>query len=151
VLDSPPDSGGRIVQFNSAGKLTFDARAIETGKHALWLRARWQPGSSTQLDLTVDDGPPRRLSAAAMIGFTDWSDPRRAHTKMFAHYGEAYGHWSWYRIGDIDWSNGPHSLTLGARDGAQFDALVLLPESPENDRVAMNLFQNWNYDCRAGE
>ena len=148
VQDSLSDSGGRIVGFRGAGKLAFDTRAIESGKHALWLRARWKPDSSTQLDLAIDGVPPRKLSAAAMIGFTDWSDPRRAHTKMFAHYGEAYGHWSWYRIGDIDLDAGPHRLTLAARDGAQVDALVLLPETPPCDRAAMNLFQNWNYRCR---
>lgn len=75
-----------------------------------------------------------------MIGFTNWDDPRRAHTKMFTHYGEAYGHWSWYRIGDIDLTAGPHRLTLGAH----LDALVLLPATPQLDRAAMNLFQNWN-------
>ena len=151
VQDSPTDSGGRIVEFNRTGQLAFDALAMETGKHALWLRARWEPGSSTQLDLAIDGDPTRKMSAAAMIGFTDWNDPRRAHTKMFAHYGEAYGHWSWYRIGDIDLKNGPHSLALGARNGACFDALVLLPATPPYDRAAMNLFQNWNYDCPAAE
>jgi hypothetical protein len=68
---------------------------------------------------------------------------------MFAHYGEAYGHWSWYRIGDIDLTAGRHRLTLVARDGARFDALVLLPATPPYDRAAMNLFQNWNFDCRS--
>ena len=59
------------------------------------------------------------LSAAAMIGFTNWDDPRRAHTKMFAHFVEAYGHWSWYRIGDIDLTAGPHVIGLfGKNDGS---------------------------------
>jgi hypothetical protein len=151
VRDSPADSGGQIVAFGKAATLTFEACALQSGRHALWLRARWQPDSSTQLDLTVDGGPARKMSAAAMIGFTNWDDPRRAHTKMFAHYGEAYGHWSWYRIGDIDLTAGPHRLTLGARHGAHLDALVLLPATPQYDRAAMNLFQNWNYDCRAVE
>ena len=149
VQESPEDSGGRIVTFSGTGQLAFDARAIETGKHALWLRSRWESGSSTQLDLAIDGSRPRKLSAAAMIGFTDWDDPRRAHTKMFAHYGEAYEHWSWYRIGDIDLDAGPHRLTLAAREGACFDALILLPETPQCDRTAMNLFQNWNYRCPA--
>jgi hypothetical protein len=91
------------------------------------------------------------MTAATMIGFTDWDDPRRAHAKMFAHYGEAYGHWSWYRIGGIDLAAGPHQLSLSARQGAQLDTLVLLPSTPQLDRAAMNLFQNWNYDCRAAE
>jgi hypothetical protein len=151
VRHSPADSGGQIVEFGQVATLTFEARAVQSGEHALWLRARWEPGSSTQLDLAVDGSPARKMSAAAMIGFTDWDDPRRAHTKMFAHYGEAYGHWSWYRIGDIDLTAGPHRLTLGARDGAHLDALVLLPATPQYDRAAMNLFQNWNYDCRAAE
>ena len=149
VRQSPADSGGQIVEFGQAATLTFEARAVQSGKHALWLRARWEPDSSTQLDLAVDGSPARKMSAAAMIGFTNWDDPRRAHTKMFAHYGEAYGHWFWYRIGDIDLTAGPHRLTLGARDGARFDALVLLPATPPNDRAAMNLFQNWNFDCRS--
>jgi len=150
VLDSPADSSGRVAAFREAGQLTFAAQAIETGQHALWLRARWEPDSSTQLDVTVDGGAPRTVSAKAMIGFTDWNDPRHAHTKMFAHYGEAYAHWSWYRLGQIDLQAGPHRLTLSARGGAHLDALVLLPATPACDRAAMNLFQNWNYDGRAG-
>jgi hypothetical protein len=151
VQQSPADSGGRIVEFGDAETLTFEARAVQSGKHALWLRARWKPDSSTQLELAIDGGPPRKISAAAMIGFTDWDDHRRAHTKMFAHYGEAYGHWSWYRIGDIGLTAGPHRLTLGARNGALLDALVLLPATSQCDRAAMNLFQNWNYDGRTVE
>jgi hypothetical protein len=34
---------------------------------------------------------------------------------------------------------------LAAATGAQFDALVVLPQNPVIDRAAMNLFQNWNY------
>ena len=80
-----------------------------------------------------------------MIGFTDWTDPGAAHTKMFAHFGEQYGHWSWYRIPDVQLTKGKHRLTLEAEAGAQFDALLLLPQDPAMDRAAMNLFQNWNY------
>lgn len=90
-------------------------------------------------------GEARDLRAAAMIGFTDWTDPKRAHTKMFAHYGEQYGHWSWYRIPDVQLASGEHRLLLSAGAGAHFDALVLLPQTDVMDRAAMNLFQNWNY------
>jgi len=95
--------------------------------------------------LTLDKGKPRDLRAMAMIGFTDWTDPRRAHTKMFAHYGEQYAHWAWYRIPDVQLAKGSHRLTLAAGAGASFDALLLLPQTPTMDRAAMNLFLNWNY------
>lgn len=149
--DSEEDSQGRIVVCRGKTQLAFNALAVERGAHALWLRARWTPGSSTQMELIIDGGRPRVLSATAMIGFTDWENPRRAHTKMFAHFGEAFGHWSWYRIGDIDLDAGPHRLVLTAGDGACLDALVLLPATPPCDRAAMNLFQNWNYSCRAAD
>jgi hypothetical protein len=80
-----------------------------------------------------------------MIGFTDWTDARRAHTKMFAHYGEQYGHWAWYRVPDVQVTAGEHRLTLGAVAGAWLDALVLLPQNPVVDRAAMNVFQNWSF------
>jgi hypothetical protein len=80
-----------------------------------------------------------------MIGFTDWTSPSRAHTKMFAHFGEQYGHWAWYRIPDVRLTASTHRLTLGASAGACFDAVLLLPQKPVVDRAAMNLLQNWNY------
>ena len=80
-----------------------------------------------------------------MIGFTDWTNPRYAHTKMFAHFGEQYGHWAWYRIPDVTLEASTHRLTLGASAGACFDAVLLLPQNPVVDRAAMNLLQNWNY------
>jgi hypothetical protein len=80
-----------------------------------------------------------------MIGFSDWTDPHAAHTKMFAHFGEAFGHWSWYRIPDVRLAAGKHRLTLGAEAGARFDALLLLPQNDVMDRAAMNMFQNWNF------
>ncbi|MDD4270349.1 MAG: hypothetical protein PHO07_09290 [Pirellulales bacterium] len=147
VQDSAENSQGRIVAFTGQGRLSCAANVLEEGPHALWLRARWEPGGSTQLDLAVDGAEPRRLTAAAMIGFTDWDDPRRAHTKCFAHFGEAHGHWAWYRIGDVPLEAGQHRLTLSAQRGACLDALVLLPQTPDCDRAAMNLFQNWNYAC----
>jgi hypothetical protein len=64
---------------------------------------------------------------------------------MFAHFGEQYGHWSWYRVPDVLLTRATRRLTLGAGAGACLDALVLLPQDPEMDRAAMNLFQNWNF------
>ena len=143
--DLPGASAARIVELTGDGALTFEFTAPSDGKHALWLRARWAKGSSTAMKLTLDQGKPRDLRAMAMIGFTDWTDPRKAHTKMFAHYGEQFTHWSWYRIPDVQLAKGTHRLTLAAGAGASFDALVLLPQNPTMDRAAMNLFQNWNY------
>ena len=138
-------SGAATMAFTGAGKLAFDFTAAREGKHALWLRARWEPDSSARLSLTLDDGPPRELRAAALIGFSDWADPHRAHTKMFAHFGEQYGHWAWYRIPDVPLAAGKHRLALGAEAGAAFDALLLLPQNDVMERAAVNLFQNWNF------
>ena len=138
-------SGARGVTFESEGQLAFDFSAPAAGKHALWLRARWEAGSSTRMELALDDTSPRDLRASAMIGFTEWKDPKRAHAKMFAHYGEQYSHWNWYRVPDVELATGKHRLTLSAHAGARFDALALLPQNPVMDRAAMNLFQNWNY------
>ena len=125
--------------------MVFDLDANKDGNYALWLRARWETGSSTSMSLQIDEMKARTLRAQAMIGFTDWTDPRRANTKMFAHFGEQYAHWSWYRVPDIALKAGKHRLTLGAKAGARFDALLILPQNPVMDRAAMNLFQNWNY------
>ena len=141
----PALSGSAAVHFTGKGQLSFGTAPAESAVYALWLRARWEPDCSTEMRLTIDGQSPRRLSAMAMIGFTDWTNPRYAHTKMFAHFGEQYGHWSWYRIPDIKLSAGAHTLTLGAKAGAWFDALLLLPQNPTMDRAAMNLFQNANY------
>ena len=141
----PEASAGNVVAFTGSGRLVFDLNAGSEGEYALWLRARWEPKSSTRMKLTLDAAEPRGLSAAAMIGFTDWSSPKRAHAKMFAHFGEQYAHWSWYRIPDVALTQGPHRLALEAGAGAHFDALLLLPQNPVIDRAAMNLFQNWNY------
>jgi hypothetical protein len=145
VMDLPEASGAQIMAFAGAGELGFDITAPGAGNYALWLRARWDPQSSTRMALTLDEGNPRDLRAMGMIGFTDWTEPKLAHTKMFAHYGEQYGHWSWYRIPDIHLAPGAHRLVLGAEAGARFDAILLLPQNPAMDRAAMNLFQNWNY------
>ncbi|MHB8898116.1 MAG: LamG-like jellyroll fold domain-containing protein [Thermoguttaceae bacterium] len=138
-------SGARGVLFRGEGRLVFELASPAEGKYALWLRARWEPGSSTAMTLAVGDGKLRKLQATAMIGFSDWSDPRYAHTKMFAHFGEQYGHWAWYRVPDVALEASDRRLTLGAEAGAFFDAILLLPENPSVDRAAMNLLQNWNY------
>ena len=138
-------SGACGVEFRGGGHVAFDLSARRKAEYALWLRARWEPESSPGMRLTIDGGPARELRATAMIGFTDWNDPRRAHTKMFAHFGEQFAHWSWYRIGDLQLTAGRHRLTLGAERGAWFDALLVLPQDPAIDRAAMNLFQNWNF------
>lgn len=138
-------SGGRGMLFRGDGQLAFNLAPPCEGKYALWLRARWEPESSASLTLALDDGKVRRLRATAMIGFSDWTDPGRAHTKMFAHFGEQYGHWAWYRIPDVTLAANARRLTLGASAGACFDAVLLLPQSPAVDRAAMNLLQNWNY------
>ena len=138
-------SGGRGMLFRGDGRLVFDLPAPRDGTYALWLRARWEPQSSTAITLAIDGGNARELRATAMIGFTDWTNPRSAHTKMFAHFGEQYGHWAWYRIPDVALSGKSHRLILGAEAGACFDAVLLLPQSPAVDRAAMNLLQNWNY------
>ena len=145
AIEFPKASGGKVMALTGDGKLMFNLAAQQDGNYALWLRACWEPGSSTNMTLQLDEAEVRELRAQAMIGFTDWTDPRSAHTKMFAHFGEQYGHWAWYRIPDVAITAGKHRLTLGARTGAHFDALVLLPQNPVMDRAAMNLFQNWNY------
>jgi len=137
-------SGASGVSFKGDGKLAFDLTAPAAGKYALWLRARWEPDSSTRMTLTLDEGDARDVRPTRMIGFTDWTDPKRAHTKGYAHF-RGYADWAWYRIGDLELAAGEHRLTLSAGSGACFDALVLLPQAPVMDRAAMNLFQNWNY------
>jgi hypothetical protein len=144
-VNLPEASSARVMTFSESGKLGYNIYARNAGTYALWLRARWEPQSSTRMTLKVDEAKSRNLRVTAMIGFTEWNDPERAHTKMFAHYGEQYSHWSWYRIPDVHLTKGEHRLILDAEAGACFDAIVLLPQTPAMDRAAMNLFQNWNY------
>ena len=144
-LDGAELSGAGGVRFDGQGQLRFGLNVPREGTYALWLRGRWQPDGSRGMQLALDGKPPRRFSATAMIGFTDWTDPRYAHTKMFAHFGEQYAHWSWYRLPDVQLPAGEHQLTLGAEEGAYLDAVLLLPQDPVMDRASMNLFQNWNY------
>lgn len=138
-------SGARGVDFQGDGTLAFDFTAPREGVWALWLRARWTPESSTRMILAIDGGGPRELYAEAMIGFSDWTNPQRAHTKMFAFFGQQYGQLAWYRIPDLAMAPGKHRLTLSAARGACLDAMVLLPQNDTMDRAAMNLFQNWNF------
>jgi len=145
TVERPELSGAACVDFHGRGRLAFDTEVAQEGVYALWLRARWNPGSSTEMTLQVDDTGSRSFRAMAMIGFTDWDDPRRAHTKMFAHFGEQYGQWSWYRLPGVQLTAGRHGLTLAAGDGASLDSLLLLPQNERVDRAAMNLLQNWNY------
>lgn len=138
-------SGGGGVEFEGDGTLAFDFTAPREGGYALWLRARWAPESSTRMVLAVDGGKPREVRASAMIGFSDWTDPREAHTKMFAHFGQQYGQWAWYRIPEVALGPGKHRLAIAASKGACLDTLVVLPQNDAMDRAAMNLFHNWNF------
>ncbi|TWU31180.1 hypothetical protein [Novipirellula artificiosorum] len=97
------------------------------------------------MTLAIDDAEPRKFRTYGLIGFNDWTSPRYAYTKMFAHYGEQFGHWSWYRVADVQLKAGSSRLTLGAKQGASIDAAMLLPVDAAVDRSAMNLLQNWNY------
>jgi hypothetical protein len=144
-LRSSALSGVGGVRFSGEGRLEFELSVPREGSYALWLRARWKPDDSRGMRLALDGKTIRTFSATAMIGFTDWTDPRHAHTKMFAHFGEQYAHWSWYRLPDVQLPTGKHLLTLGADNGACFDAILLLPQNPATDRASMNLFQNWNF------
>lgn len=138
-------SGGRIVRFTGAGELSFSADSKREATHAMWLRARWPEGAGGKLRLSVEGDQPRSLSAAAMIGFTDWTSAQKANTKMFAHFGEQYGHWSWYRIPEVRLTKKECQLKVAATSGAEIDALVVLPQNATVDRAAMNLFMNWNF------
>jgi hypothetical protein len=138
-------SGAKVVTFTGDGKLAFAFSATREGTHALWLRARWAGRRDARLTLTLDGGEARELRVSALTGFRDWTDPKLAHTKMFAFFGEQFSHWSWYRIADVQLGAGEHRLTLGAAAGAEVDALLLVPQDAAMDRVAMDLFQNWNF------
>ena len=137
-------SGGAVMTFTGTGELSFDAQAPAAGKYALWIRTRRDEGADTHMTLDVD-GRKRDLRLIAMIGFSDWTNPRYAHAKMFAHYGEAFGHWNWYRVPDVELTAGAHRIALTCRAGAQVDAVLVVPENPAVDRATMNLFHNWNF------
>jgi hypothetical protein len=144
-------SGRRVVRFADKGELAFEFQTSQTGTRALWLRARWEPGSPAAFRIMLDDGNPRDVRAHRMIGFSDWTDSRRAYTKGFLHFPREYEHWAWYRVPDVDVPAGKHRLVLQAGQGTSIDALVLLDQTPAMDRAGMNLFQNWNYSAAASE
>ena len=137
-------SAAASITFAGDGVLRYALASPTEGPHALWLRARWDEGSSARLSIAID-GQRRELRARGMIGFTDWTDSRYAHTKMFAHYGEQYAHWAWYRIPDVALTQGSESLEIAGGAGFELDALAALPQDPATDRAAMDLFQNWNF------
>ena len=138
-------SGRRLVAFTGDGKVAFDLSAPAPGKHALWLRARWELDSPSVFRLRLDDAKSSRRRTHRMIGFYDWTNPGRAYTKGYVHYPKKAEHWAWYRVPDIDLSAAKHRLTLTADAGMYLDTLLVLPQNPAVDRAAMNLFHNWNY------
>jgi len=144
AVEDAAASGASIMSFAGDGELTFDADAPADGSYALWVRARRDDGTSSRLGLTVD-GEERDLRFTAMIGFSDWDTPRRAHAKMFAHYGEAFGHWNWHRVPNVELTQGTHTVSLSCTTGAQLDAVMIVPQNPAVDRATMNLMHNWNF------
>ncbi|MGC9317911.1 MAG: LamG-like jellyroll fold domain-containing protein [Armatimonadota bacterium] len=144
VSPAPAQSDAAQVDLSGEGAMGFDAEAPADGTYTLWLRARWEKGASTRMVLSVD-GEEREVRATAMIGFSDWENPRQANTKMFAHYGEQYEHWAWYRVPDLELSAGEHRVELSGGAGASFDCLTILPQTGVMDRAAMNLLHTWNF------
>ena len=140
-------SGRRVVRFAGTGELAFEFQTSEAGTRALWLRGRWEPGSPAAFTLMLDDKNRREVRAHRMIGFSDWTDSRRAYTKGFLHFPKQHEHWAWYRAPGVDVAAGKHLLVLQAGQGTCIDALVLLVQTPRMDRAGMNLFQNWNYSA----
>ena len=145
VVEIPDVSGGKAVSFGETGYLSFDVAAAFSGPHALWVRARWDFGTPSVLRIKLDDGKTRKVRTHRMIGFNDWTDPRRTYTKGYVHYPEKAEHWAWYRVDSVEVTEGKHRLALTAHTGAHVDALLLLPQTPAVDRAAMDLFHNWNY------
>jgi len=144
-------SGRRVVRFAGKGELAYTFQTSQAGTRALWLRARWEPGSPATFRVQLDDKDPREVRAHRMIGFSDWTDSRRAYTKGFLHFPKQYEHWAWYRAAGVDVAAGKHRLLLQAGPGTSIDTLVMLDQTPAMDRAAMNLFQNWNYSAAASE
>ncbi len=139
-------SAARAVRFDGPGELAYELGAPRAGTYALWFRGRWDDGASSRLALRIDDGDSRSLSARNVGGFADWTSPSRADAKVFVHYGEFFSFWQWFRVGDIKLSPGRHRLVISQEGpGGELDALVLLPQTPDMDRAANNLFQNWLY------
>ena len=132
-------SGASVMAFSGSGELSFGASAPAAGKYALWLRLLREPGSSSHIGLSVD-GEKRDLRFTSMIGFTDWTASNRAHAKMFAHYGEAYGHWNWFRVPDVELTAGSHQIALSCSSGASVDAVSAgTPQEHDRRSVAIGI------------
>lgn len=138
-------SGARGMRFTGEGSLSFDFTAPAAGEYTLWVRGRWEPGTSSSFGVKIDDADSSRVSTSNMIGFGDWVNPARAYTKAFVHYPARAEQWTWYRIVGPELAAGAHRLTLTANAGAFIDAVVMLPQTPAVDRMATNLLANWNY------
>ena len=131
------------MRFAGDGALRFAFSAPQAGTYALWLRAEWANRWRAGLSLILDDAEPRPLRTAGLRGFRGWTDANVAYSKPLHNFG-ARGAF-WYRISDIQLTPGEHVLTLRAPAKTDFDALVLLPQTPEMDRAGTDLFHNWNY------
>ncbi|MFW6437798.1 MAG: hypothetical protein ACOCZ7_02185 [Armatimonadota bacterium] len=145
IVDVPELSGARGVRFDGEGRLDFDLTTDTDDSYIIWLRGRWDRGSRSALNIQVDGGESREVRATTMIGFGDWTDPARAYTKGFVHYPAAAEQWTWYRIVGPELAAGEHRLTLTMSEGAQIDAVAMLPQNPAMDRATTNLLANWNY------
>ncbi len=144
VVEAPEDSGGRRVELADDATLTFVADARRAGEHALWVRMLIPEGTSTRMTLTVN-GEARDVRVTSMIGFSDWESRTHANTKLFAHYGEARRFPAWYRVPDLELPAGESTIAITAHAGARFDAALVLPQTSEVDRAAMNLLMTWNF------
>jgi len=138
------NSGLAHAEVSEGGALAFTAQPTQPGTHALWLRMKLSEGGATRFTLRVD-GEERDVRALGMIGFSDWTSPTNAATKIFAHYGEMHGHWLWWRLPEIELPAGEHRVEIVAGAGQSFDTVALLPQTQEVDRAAMNLLHTWNF------
>ncbi len=143
-VEEQTNSGLAHAEVGEAGTLAFTAQPTQPGTHALWLRMKLSEGGATRFSLRVD-GEEREVRALGMIGFSDWTSPTNAATKIFAHYGEMYGHWLWWRLPEIELPAGAHRVEIVAGAGQSFDAVALLPQTQEVDRAAMNLLHTWSF------
>jgi|LSQX01.1.fsa_nt_gb hypothetical protein len=144
VTAEPAESGGAYVSCPAEGAIAFTAETAAGGKHALWVRLRVDSGGSSRIHLRVGDED-REVRINPMIGFSDWESADRASSKVFAHYGEERDHWSWWRVPDIELARGAQTVEIACGAGQSVDALMLLPQTQEVDRAAMNLLHTWNF------
>jgi len=144
VVWAPWDSGGRRVELADDATLSFAADAPRAGTHAMWVRMMIPEGTSTRMTVTVN-GEVREVRVTSMIGFSDWDSETQANTKLFAHYGEARRFPAWYRVPGLDLPAGASTIAISADAGARFDAALVLPQTDEVDRAAMNLLMTWNF------